>query len=822
MLSIGKLRIEDGVDYYLRTVADGTEEYYTADREAPGRWIGASRQLLGLHGEVFGDDLRAVLVGRDPTTGLMLASSRRTRPGFDLCFSAPKSVSLLFVFGDSEIRRAVVGAHESAVRAGLDYLEREACWVRRGHAGTRRLRADGFVAAAFRHRTSRAGDPQLHTHVVVVNSARGADGKWSALHTYAIYDSAQTAGYLYQAHLRYEISRSLGVRWGPVVSGCAEMADIPAQVLNAFSERRDVIKQKMTERGITGRHGAEIAALATRLPKDIEIDMASLLRVWKAQAITLGFDPAAIGSLVGHWVRPGLGHINDGELVDFLTLDASTFARADALRAIAERAPNGATVAEVEAHADALLAGQHVVRLDDEAHTTPHMLRLESAILETGQRRVDAGLGLVDQHLVETELRRRLLLSPDQAAMVRHLTSSGNGIDVVLGVAGAGKTTALECARAVWEASSYQTRGTALAARAAIELETRSGIPSCTLDALLTELDRPGRQLPPRVVVVVDEAAMIDTRRLGRLIARADRADAKVVLVGDPHQLPEIGTGGAFTGLLRTLPAVVLEEHRRQTDPIDREALIDLRAGNAESAVQRLVANGRVALVDTVDAARQQMTVDWLAAQRSGTDTVMLAARRADVEDLNQRARTHLVDAGAVQSRGIVVNGREFAVGDRVMALNNRRRLGITNGDRGTVITIGGKEELVVCLDRGPTVTLPASYLRARHLMHAYAMTIHKAQGMTCDQALVLANHALFREAGYTALSRGRKENRLYVVEPNVPDIDIGHGIYGDTDHPLARLVSMLEQSRAKHLALEQLMHGPAVEPPAPRRGIDL
>ena len=492
------------------------------------------------------------------------------------------------------------------------------------------------------------------------------------------------------------------------------------------------------------------------------------------------------------------------------------------MRAIAERAPDGATVAEVEAHADALLAGQYVVRLDDDAYTTPHMLRLESAILETGQRRVDAGLGLVDQHLVETELRRRLLLSPDQAGMVRHLTSSGNGIDVVLGVAGAGKTTALECARAVWEASGYQTRGTALAARAAIELETRSGIPSCTLDALLTELDRPGRQLPPRVVVVVDEAAMIDTRRIGRLIARADGADAKVVLVGDPHQLPEIGTGGAFTGLLRTLPAVVLEEHRRQTDPIDREALIDLRAGNAESAVQRLVANGRVALVDTVDAARQQMTVDWLAAQRSGTDTVMLAARRADVEDLNQRARTHLVDAGVVQSRGIVVNGREFAVGDRVMALNNRRRLGITNGDRGTVITIGGKEELVVCLDRGPTVTLPASYLRARHLMHAYAMTIHKAQGMTCDQALVLANHALFREAGYTALSRGRKENRLYVVEPNVPDIDIGHGIYGDTDHPLARLVSMLEQSRAKHLALEQLMHGPAVEPPAPRRGIDL
>ena len=278
---------------------------------------------------------------------------------------------------------------------------------------------------------------------------------------------------------------------------------------------------------------------------------------------------------------------------------------------------------------------------------------------------------------------------------------------------------------------------------------------------------------------------MIDTRRLARLIAHADRADAKVVLVGDPHQLPEIGAGGAFTAP----PSHAPRGRARRASPPNRphrpRSPRRPARRHAESAVQRLVANGRVALVDTVDAARQQMDRDWLAAQRNGTDTVMLAARRADVEDLNQRARTHLVDAGVVQSRGIVVNGREFAVGDRVMALNNRRRLGITNGDRGTVITIGGKEELVdASTEARPSLFPPATY-GPRHLMHAYAMTIHKAQGMTCDQALVLANHALFREAGYTALSRGRKENRLYVVEPNVPDIDIGHGIYGDTDHPL-------------------------------------
>ena len=232
-----------------------------------------------------------MLEGRDPATGLMLVSSRRTRPGFDLCFSAPKSMSLMFAFGDSEIRAAVVSAHESAVRAALDYLEREACWVRRGHAGVHRLRAGGFMAAGFRHRTSRAGDPQLHTHVVVANMTRGEDGKWSALHSQALYDYARTAGYLYQAHLRHEVSQSLGVRWRPVVSGCAELADIPVHVLKAFSQRSDEIERKKVELGVTSRHGAEIATLTTRLPKETEPDMASLLREWEHRALELGFEP---------------------------------------------------------------------------------------------------------------------------------------------------------------------------------------------------------------------------------------------------------------------------------------------------------------------------------------------------------------------------------------------------------------------------------------------------------------------------------------------------------------------------------------------------
>ncbi|MCU1377932.1 MAG: conjugal transfer protein (TraA-like protein), partial [Acidimicrobiales bacterium] len=167
--------------YYLDTVARGTEEYYLGGGEAAGRWRGAGCLALALDGEVGPDDLRAVLSGFDPRTGDRTVPANRRVPGFDLTFSAPKSVSLLHGLGSPEVSAAVVTAHEAAVDAALAYLEREACRLRRGHNGVDVIEGKGFVAAGFRHRTSRAGDPQLHTHVLVANMAHGADGRWGAL-----------------------------------------------------------------------------------------------------------------------------------------------------------------------------------------------------------------------------------------------------------------------------------------------------------------------------------------------------------------------------------------------------------------------------------------------------------------------------------------------------------------------------------------------------------------------------------------------------------------------------------------------------------------
>ncbi len=255
VLSIAKLAAGQQ-NYYLNAVAKGVEDYYTARGEVPGRWVGSGAPDVGLGGRVADADLHAVLSGVDPVSGRVLAGCGRRVPGFDATFSAPKSVSLLYALGDIETRAAAVAAHEAAVDAALGYLERHAAKGRRGHGGIVQVETGGFVAAAFRHRTSRLGDPQLHTHVLIANMAKGVDGQWGALDGRLLYLHKRTAGYLYQAQLRANLVRGLGVEWSPVRKGMAELAGIPQAVLRAFSRRRAEIELRMAERDVHTIGGA--------------------------------------------------------------------------------------------------------------------------------------------------------------------------------------------------------------------------------------------------------------------------------------------------------------------------------------------------------------------------------------------------------------------------------------------------------------------------------------------------------------------------------------------------------------------------------------
>jgi conjugative relaxase-like TrwC/TraI family protein len=319
VLSIGKLTLEQS-RYYERQVAQGRDDYYSGRGEAPGRWAGRAAGALGLGGEVDADGFAALMEGRDPGTGerLRRVGGRSRVAAFDLTFSAPKSVSVLFAVGEPALGRALVEAHEEAVVAAVGYLEREACRVRRGRGGVRREAGEGFVAAAYRHRMSRAEDPQLHTHVVAANMARGGDGRWTALDATPIYRHAKAAGFLYQAHLRAAGRERLGwVRWGPVRKGMAEIEQIAPEVLREFSTRSRQIEERERELLASGievrRAGREAIAHATREGKRYGIDTAPWQDLVRARAAEHGLGARELKALVRGPARAP--EYSDGQLV---------------------------------------------------------------------------------------------------------------------------------------------------------------------------------------------------------------------------------------------------------------------------------------------------------------------------------------------------------------------------------------------------------------------------------------------------------------------------------------------------------------------------
>lgn len=290
-------------------VANGLEDYYSGRGEMPGRWLGAAAPGIGLGVEpVDAAALRAVLAGLVPGTGMSPNGGpprtwKGRVPGFDLTFAAPKSVSVLYALGDPLVVSDVIASLDAAVDVAVAWLEREGCFMRRGsnnravasgpsgEFGTRRLRGAGFVAAAFRHRTSRAGDPHLHTHVLVTNTTMGPDGRWTALDATGLYRCKHTAGAVFRTALQDELTRRLGVSWRPTGRGLAEIAGIPAAVLTAFSKRRSEIEAAMAAAGVSGAAAAAAAMLATRTAK-VDIDPATLRDRWAVGAAEHGFDAA--------------------------------------------------------------------------------------------------------------------------------------------------------------------------------------------------------------------------------------------------------------------------------------------------------------------------------------------------------------------------------------------------------------------------------------------------------------------------------------------------------------------------------------------------
>lgn len=793
---------------------------------------------------------------KPPRTARTINGQRRSPvAAYDLTFSAPKSVSVLFATADDGTARQLVAAHDAAVRAALDYLEDRAVYTRCGRNGAVVEQGDGLIAAAYRHRMSRAADPQLHTHVVAGNLVRTpSDGKWRTLHATVIYRHARTAGVLYQAHLRAEVRDRLGLRWGPVVKGAAEIDGVPHGVLREFSTRRRMIEQALHDGpiGAGSKAQAEAVTLLTRQRKDQTVRTTDWRITLRARAQEHGLDQTAIDQLLGDGhqrlndpsptvalvVASDPGARNDAapaivgvdELPDRLagshglTALQNTFGERDALAAIAEHHQQGLRTDAVRADAAAFFDRTDVLDvrpvesagIPEQRFTTADLVASEQRLVAAAVERRATAVGNVPAAVVDRTLAAAdRPLTDEQEHVVRTITASGNGVEVIEALAGTGKTFTAGVLRQVYERAGVPVLGVAPTGRAARELG-EVGIPARTLHATMATLERvPEAGLPAGAVVILDEAGMAPTRLTERFLAAAQQADAKVIAIGDSGQLPSVQAGGWMRQVGEQIGAQRLTGVLRQRDPQERRmlGLLHDTPDGGGRYLAWLDQRGRLDIDPDAPGLIERAINDWdRAVDQHGVDQAVLIARDQQTRTvLNAESRARYAQRGALGEEwefGSVT----LAIGDRVIARRNDYETDVDNGTRGTVTALHATG-IEIRTDGGTLRAMPASYV-AEHVEHAYALTGHGMQGATVEWAGVVAQpEHLTRGWSYTALSRARTDTHLYVpaVDQMRRDERADIGPHDTVEIPertdtVARIATRMRERDDEDLAISQLI----------------
>jgi conjugative relaxase-like TrwC/TraI family protein len=772
------------------------------------------------------------------------APQRDAIAALDLTFSPVKSVSVLWALATDEVRAEVEAAHDAAVEAALTHLQDVAGTTRAGTNGVRTVDSDGWVVARFTHRMSRARDPQLHTHCAILNRVHcSADGRWRTLDSRAIYRLAAGGGGIYTRALEDELTNRLGARWvdidpdGPTPR--RELAGVPRDLARDWSKRRAQVEDALAEldeapRTAAGRAAASQQATLRTRPAKAHEDRSPHAR-WRYEARRLGFDADRLVAAIAPGPTPAPGrtvtvdgsgraaadtatHHPDVDVEDVLDRavarleeNQATWRRGNLIRAVAEALPASARTAdETSALVDRLVAetegsgrlvaiaapepvpvpaelrrrdGTSVYRpAAGTRYTTPGILAAEARIVAAA-RAVDATLS-VPANLVDDVLARGprpgLGYGPDQAAAVRAICGSGRTFEVLIGPAGAGKTTTMRALAEAWSATGNRVIGLAVAQTAANVLASEAGIPASNISRWLhlagNRPDDPHLQMLPGDLVVVDEVGMVPTRQLDELRRQAQEAGAKIVGVGDPLQLGPVGAGGAARLVASDVGATYLHEVHRFTHAWEAEATLAIRAGDADAATA-YDTRGRLHGGDR-DTALAGARAAWLQDHLAGRDTLLLAASVDQVSELAGWCRDQLVAHGHVDNTTTVTlhDGNQAGAGDLVITRRNDRITDVANRDVWHLDAIAPDGALALRHARDGRSTIVDADYASEHVELAYAMTVHAAQGRTADAGHLVVTTGLDRELLYVGMTRGRTENHAWVVSEDFLHSELGGG----------------------------------------------
>lgn len=822
MLSIAPLGAASGgrADYYKNLAKK--DDYYQNGGEPPGQWAGAGVQALGIHGQITNQQLDRLFRGEHPETGeaLVQGAGDKHRAGWDLTFSAPKSVTAAWAVAEPELRDKIQAAQARAVERAISFLEKNAAFARRGQAGEEHEKLPGLIVAKYSHSTSReqddnAPDPQLHDHCLVLNVAQRADGTFGSIESKYLMKWKMAAGAAYRAELAAEMQK-IGFKT-EADGNFFKLAGISEILCDNWSKRRQAIEAKLEETGYTSAVAASHAALNTRTVKG-EINRADLHERWEAEAAELGVTADIINRLArGETIKADAAAeappADDEQLekpaniYEKLTWNESVFDEQKLFEIAAiEVAHSGGNVDDVEARVQQLLDDKEILKLRGEqgetVYTTRGMRAIENGLVDDAVAQKNETNHVVAKERVDAALesfaeKKGFSLSAEQQKAARHVTENAGGISIVRGAAGAGKSTMAEAARMAWESAGKHVIGCAPSGKAAKGLQESAGIESSTIHRLLFDIESGKKTLDKNTVIVVDEAGMVGSRLMSRLTTAAGAAGAKVVLVGDQKQLQSVSAGGAFRLLQNNLGYAELNEVRRQRDTADRDAAAAISDGRAADAMQSYLVRGRIKIVQPPESENREVGAakaatiktlvgDWstaafqgdtAAAKHAIQESLILAGTRADVLQLNDAARDAMKEQHMLCNEHAIKTKsgeREFAEGDRIMLDKNNSKLGVKNGELGWIerIDISGNDiNAKIRLDDGQLKSIKLAGEGAyTDIDHGYAVTTHKSQGATVDRAYALLSRMNDAELSYVQMSRQRDAVMLYASASMIED----------------------------------------------------
>ncbi|MBI1821145.1 MAG: relaxase domain-containing protein [Nitrospirae bacterium] len=719
MLSISGVTATKATSYFTK------DDYYTKEQ---GEWQGKGAEALGLAGYIEKDEFKELTLGRNPQGNVLVTSQngRDHRAGTDLTFSAPKSVSIVSeISGDIRIREA----HQQAVTGALQYVETHFSQARITEGGvTERVQTGNLVIAKFDHDTSRALDPQLHTHAVVMNMTQRADGEWRALSNEKLYENKLLIGQIYRNELANNL-KALGYEIQVGKNGLFEIKGVDPALIKEFSTRRDQIEQALNGRE-SGGALAEKITLMTREGKTHDVDRVALRQEWLNRSLELGYSRETIreqalqaGKAIGK-ETPKLEHLS--EAIKFLEVQTAVWSKEEMVKsALKSGLSEGLTINQVEKRIDQALESRELVQLGENKYSSIEAIKTEQKIVDLVQNRQDLFLP-GDSNRINTALKEfGAHFNQGQQGAVRLMTETRDGVVGIQGHAGVGKTTMLSVANQYWVKEGFDPRGLSFTGKAAEVLQNEAGIKSQTLHSFLNEKAQ-GQEVgsSKSQVWILDEASMVGNKQMAGLLKLADRENARVVLIGDTHQLQAIDAGKPFQMLQERgimVTAKMDEILRQKTEGLKEAVQAIAKELDTGKAVNILNERGQILEINNRFERHMAIAKDYLAlSPKEMKNTLIVTARNADRLEINQYIRDGLKQQGQINEKlekiftvaipktipeGELKRGESYSPGDLVRFARANQGMEIATGERGIVKQIDGNR-LTVHLDRANRTVL--------------------------------------------------------------------------------------------------------------------